>query len=145
MLKAGDQAPGFSALDQNNKTHQLSDYQGKWLLLYFYPRDNTPGCTKEACGLRDIFPDFSQLGAKVLGVSTDSINSHQKFINKFELPFDLLSDPDKKIIKDYQAGGLFSRISYLINPRGMIAKVYPKVKPEKHAAEVLADLNSLIK
>lgn len=145
MLKTGIMAPAISAPDQNGINHQLSDYLGKWVLLYFYPRDNTPGCTAEACAMRDNYPHFSKSEIVILGVSTDSVASHEKFVKKYDLPFTLLSDNDKKIVKAYEAGGLFTRISYLIDPRGMIAKVYEKVKPAQHAEEVLKDVEVLKK
>lgn len=144
MLNFNTKAPEFSALDQDGKQHQLADYQGKWLLLYFYPRDNTPGCTKEACALRDKFPDFGKLMATVIGVSTDSVVSHDKFAKKFDLPFTILADTNKEIVKAYEANGWARRVSYLINPDGFIAKIYPKVKPEEHAAQVLKDLEDFI-
>ncbi|MFA5131396.1 MAG: peroxiredoxin [Patescibacteria group bacterium] len=140
MLKAGTSAPEIVAPDQNGITHKLSDYQGKWVLLYFYPRDNTPGCTTEACALRDNYPHFTKTETVILGVSTDSVASHEKFVQKFGLPFTLLSDNDKKIVKAYGANGLVRRISYLIDPAGKIAKVYEKVKPAEHAEEVLRDV-----
>jgi len=140
MIKQGDQAIDFLAIDQNNQEHKLTDYRGNWVLLYFYPKDNTPGCTKEACAIRDVFSEFKKANVIVLGVSKDSVNSHQKFAQKYQLPFILLVDKDKEISKQYQADGLFKRISYLINPQGYIAKIYPKVKPEEHAHEVLNDL-----
>ncbi len=145
MLKIGIEAPEIKALDQNSVEHKLSDYQGKWVLLYFYPRDNTPGCTKEACSLRDNFPHFEKLDITILGVSTNSVASHEKFSQKFNLPFTLLADTDKKIITNYEAGGLFKRISYLINPQGEIVKTYKNVKPEEHAEEVLRDVINLNK
>lgn len=143
MLKIGMVAPNFQAPDQNNNLHKLSDYFGNWLLLYFYPRDNTPGCTTEACVIRDNFSEFKKFKAVVLGVSTNSISSHEKFATKLSLPFPLLADTDKKITKDYEASGLFKRISYLIGPDGKIAKTYEKVKPQEHAIEVLRDLEAL--
>lgn len=143
MLKTGIYAPEVEAKDQNGQLHRLSDYRGSWVLLYFYPRDNTPGCTKEACAFRDSYEEFRKIQAVVLGVSKDSVGSHEKFAKEFELPFTLLSDSDHQIVKDYGAGGLFSRISYLIDPSGRIAKVYDQVKPAEHAAEVLHDLASL--
>lgn len=143
MLKINTNAPGFSALDQIGKEHKLSDYLGKWILLYFYPRDNTPGCTTEACTLRDNFSGFKEAGIEILGVSSDSVASHDKFATKFELPFTLLADPDKKIIKAYEASGLIRRVSYLINTEGLIVKTYEKVKPIEHAAEVLRDMSIL--
>jgi peroxiredoxin Q/BCP len=140
MLKIGTKAPDFSALDQTGKEHQLADYAGHWVLLYFYPRDNTPGCTAEACSLRDNYSQFTKAGVTILGVSSDSVTSHDKFAAKFQLPFTLLADTEKKLIKAYEAGGLFKRISYLINPAGEIVKAYEKVKPAEHAAEVLKDM-----
>ncbi len=145
MLKVGERAPEFEAPDQNGKTHKLSDYAGKWVLLYFYPKDDTPGCTTEACTIRDSFADFGKSDLTVLGVSGDSVESHGKFSTKYGLPFTILADPEKKLIKAYGADGLFRRISYLIAPDGTIAKDYPKVKPAEHAAEVLEDLISLKK
>ncbi len=145
MLKIGTIAPEINAPDQNGIEHKLEDYRGKWVLLYFYPRDNTPGCTIEACTLRDNYPNFKKIDAVILGVSTDSVTSHDKFVQKFNLPFTLLADENKKIVKDYDAGGLFRRISYLIDPEGKIAKAYDKVKPAEHAEEVLHDLAILRK
>ena len=133
--------------------HTLSDYAGKWVLLYFYPKDDTPGRTIEACVIRDQFKDFNAIGAIVLGVSTDSVASHKKFASAYELPFTLLADEHKEVVGQY---GVFgekkfmgktylgtSRTSFLIDPLGKIAKVYEKVKPETHAAEVIADLRIL--
>ena len=145
MLKTGIMAPAFTAQDQNGLEHKLSDYLGRWLLLYFYPRDNTPGCTAEACALRDNYNDFKKIDAVILGVSTDSVTSHDKFVQKFNLPFTLLADPDKTIVKTYEANGLFKRVSYLIDPTGKIVKAYEKVKPAEHAEEVLRDLAILKK
>jgi len=145
MLKTGIAAPNFEARDQNGTEHKLSEYLGKWILLYFYPRDNTPGCTIEACTLRDNYPQFKKIDAVVLGVSTDSVASHDKFVQKFNLPFTLLADNDRKIVKAYEANGLLRRVSYLINPEGKIAKAYEKVKPSEHAEEVLKDLEILKK
>jgi len=145
MLKTGIIAPKFEALDQNGIEHKLSEYLGKWILLYFYPRDNTPGCTIEACTLRDNYPHFQKIDAVILGVSTDSVASHGKFVQKFNLPFTLLADNDQKIVKAYEANGLLRRVSYLINPEGRITKAYEKVKPSEHAEEVLKDLAMLKK
>jgi len=155
MLKVGDKAPVFSLEDQVGKTHKLSDNKGKWVLIYFYPRDNTPGCTKEACQIRDNFSGFKKLQANVLGVSKDSVKSHQNFATKYSLPFPLLSDPEVKMIKAYKAWkkkkmagreymGIV-RMSYLVDPKGNIAKVYPKVKPLDHAEEVIEDLKEMQK
>jgi peroxiredoxin Q/BCP len=142
MLKEGITAPAISAPDQSGRIRQLSDYQGRWILLYFYPKDDTPGCTTEACALRDNYAEFRKINAVILGVSADSAASHEKFAKKFDLPFPLLADENKKILKDYGVDGLVRRISYLIGPDGKITKAYPKVKPAEHAAEVLRDLAS---
>jgi peroxiredoxin Q/BCP len=133
-------APDFRAPDQNGKEHALPDYRGRWLLLYFYPKDDTPGCTKEACTFRDHFEDLKGK-VEILGISHDKVESHSRFAGKYGLPFNLLSDPDRKIIKAYGADGFFftKRISFLIDPKGKIAKVYDKVTPKSHALEVLED------
>lgn len=145
MLKINNPAPDFELPDQDGKIHKLLDYLGRWILLYFYPADNTPGCTKEACGIRDSFPDFKNMDIVILGISADSEASHKKFAAKYKLPFVLLSDPKRKVVRSYEAGDLSTgRVSYLINPDGQIAKIYPKVKPAEHAKEVLRDLNDLI-
>lgn len=153
MPKAGTRAPDFTLPDQDGKERSLSDYKGKWVLLYFYPKDDTPGCTIEACAIRDQFKDFKKIGAVVLGVSTDSVASHKKFVNAYELPFTLLADPLKEVVGQY---GVFGekkfmgrtymgtkRTSFLIDPKGKIAKIYEKVKPPVHAEEVIADLKAL--
>jgi len=152
-LDAGAKAPDFTLPDQNGKEHSLSDYQGKWVLLYFYPKDDTPGCTTEACGIRDSWSAFKRRKAVVLGVSPDSVKKHEKFATKFDLPFTLLADSDKKVVQAYGVWGKkkfmgreymgVNRVSFLIDPKGKIAKVYPKVKPAEHAAEVLEDLKTL--
>lgn len=153
-LSIGSKAPDFKLTDQNGQVHQLIDYTGKWLLLYFYPKDNTPGCTIEACTLRDAWADFSKFNASVLGVSADGVASHQKFATKFKLPFPVLADVDKFVIRSYGVlaektmfGKKFlgiKRSSFLIDPSGKITKIYDKVKPAEHAAQVLADLAKLI-
>ncbi|MDP3836669.1 MAG: peroxiredoxin [bacterium] len=143
MLQIGTKSPLFEGIDQDEKTHTLSQYQGSWVLLYFYPRDSTPGCTEEACLLRDNYSDFEAMNTVVIGVSPDSVHSHSRFAIRHELPFTLISDTEKNIITDYGADGDMKRISYLIDPKGMIAKVYPSVKPAKHAQEVLDDLTQL--
>lgn len=147
-------AINFSLPDENGKIHQLKDYLGNWVLLYFYPKDNTPGCTKEACNFRDKMNDLKELGLQVLGVSADTIKSHKKFKEKYHLNFPLLSDEKKEVIKDYQAWGRKSfmgkefegilRISYLIDPQGEIVKKYNRVDPKKHADEVLTDVQKII-
>ncbi|MFZ2621080.1 MAG: thioredoxin-dependent thiol peroxidase [Minisyncoccia bacterium] len=152
-LKEGILAPDFEAIDQDGKSHKLSDYKGQWVLLYFYPKDDTPGCTKEACGIRDVMPNFKRLKLKVFGVSKDDEKSHKKFAEKYDLPFTLLSDPDKKIMIKYDVWGKKKfmgreymgtfRTSFLIDSNGKIAKVYEKVNPETHADQVLEDLKKL--
>lgn len=153
MLDIGTKAPAFSLTDQDGTTHSLDQYKGKWVLIYFYPKDNTPGCTKEACLLRDAWSEFEGHNAVVLGVSKDSEASHKKFADKFNLPFPLLADTETQMIQNYDAWkekSMFGktymgiqRMSYLIDPDGKIAKVYPKVKPAEHAEQVLADLQDL--
>ncbi len=149
-LKEGDQAPGFTVATSGGGKISLSDYLGQNVILYFYPKDDTPGCTKEACAFRDGFADFKKRGAVVLGVSPDSVKSHDKFVEKFKLPFTLLADEDKKIVNDYGVWGEKSfmgrkylgvyRVTFLIGPDGKIKKIWPQVKPEEHATEVLAAL-----
>lgn len=150
-----DLAPDFSLPDQDDKIHKLSDYKGKWVLLYFYPKDNTPGCTTEACTLRDAFEEFDRKNAVVLGVSADSPKSHAGFASKHKLPFTLLSDENKEVLTAYgvwakkkflgkEYMGIL-RNSYLIDPKGKIVKIYEGVKPAKHAEEVLVDLIKLQK
>jgi peroxiredoxin Q/BCP len=154
-LKINDLAPDFSLPDQDNKIHKLSDYRGKWVLLYFYPKDSTPGCTIEACTLRDAFEEFGRKNAVVLGMSADSVEKHESFAKKHKLPFTLLSDENKDVLKTYgvwtkkkflgkEYMGIL-RNSYLINPEGKIEKIYEGVKPAKHAEEVLVDLIKLQK
>jgi len=149
-LKEGDKAPDFSADTGGGGRASLSDFKGKNVVLYFYPKDDTPGCTKEACAFRDAYDKFRKKGAVVLGVSVDPVKSHDKFTEKFKLPFTLLSDPDKKIVQDYGVWGEKSfmgrkymgthRMTFLIGPDGRIKKIWPKVKPDEHAEEVLAAL-----
>ena len=145
-------APDFTLPDQDNKIHSLADYRGKWVLLYFYPQDDTPGCTTEAISIKYSFPDFTKLKIQVLGVSTDSVASHKKFATKYELPFPLLADTEKVVVNLYGVWGKKKfmgkeyegtmRTSFLIDPDGKIVKIYEKVKPEIHAEEVLRDLSS---
>jgi len=140
-------APDFTLPDQDGVSHTLSHHRGSWVLLYFYPKDDTAGCTKEACMIRDEFPAFGALKAKVFGVSTDSVASHKKFAEKYQLPFTLLADEDKEVVRAYGVWGKKKfmgkeyegtmRTSFLIDPRGNIAKIYEGVKPEIHAAKVL--------
>lgn len=148
----GKKAPAFSLPDERGKKHTLKDYAGKWLLIYFYPKDSTPGCTIEACAIRDQFKDFKKIGAAVVGVSTDSVTSHKKFKDAYELPFTLLADEEKSMVRAYGVWGKKSmygreymgtmRTSFLIDPKGIVRKVYEKVKPAVHAGEVIADLAS---
>lgn len=143
----------FTLPDQNGKKHSLSDYLGKWVVVYFYPKDNTPGCTIEACSFRDTMSELTSEGIVVLGISKDSASSHQKFISKYNLNFTLLSDETGAIIEEYGAMGMkkmfgkefkgILRKSFLIDPEGNIAKEYPKVSPDAHAQEILADVQKL--
>lgn len=147
MLKEGDNAPAFEANDQDGNTVKLKDLKGQRVVLYFYPKDDTPGCTKEACSFRDADEVYKSKGIRVLGVSTDSEKSHQKFISKFQLPFDLLADTEKKIVEDYGVWGEKSmygkkymgtfRKTFLIDEKGKIVKIFDKVDVAKHADEVL--------
>ncbi len=149
-LKPGDPAPDFSLLDGEGNTVALSGLRGKWVVLYFYPRDNTPGCTTEACAFRDVHADYQARNAVVLGISPDDAKSHTKFTTKFNLPFALLTDADGSVGTAYESYGLkkfmgkeymgISRNTFLIDPNGQLAEVYLKVKPDGHAAKVLADL-----
>jgi peroxiredoxin Q/BCP len=150
----GSKAPVFSLPDQDGKTHSLSEYLGKTILLYFYPKDMTPGCTKEACSFRDSMNDLKAGGIQVLGVSVDSVESHKKFAERYHLNFPILSDMNKKVVQDYGVWGEkkflgakyigTSRESFLIDKKGFIVKHYPKVKPAEHVAEVLKDAKELI-
>lgn len=154
-MKPGNKAKDFTLPDQEGKMHSLADYKGKWVLLYFYPRDTTPGCTVEACAIRDAFGDFKKYGATVLGVSGDTEASHKKFAEKHSLPFPLLADTERGLIRSYGVWGKkkfmgrefmgIRRISFLIDPKGKIAKIYDPVRPAMHAEEVLQDIKSLSK
>ena len=149
-LKEGDKAPAFDVETSGGGRLSLADFKGQNVILYFYPKDDTPGCTKEACAFRDGFADFKKRGAVILGVSTDPVKSHDKFVEKFKLPFTLLADTEKKIVEAYGVWGekVFMgrkylgthRVTFLIGPDGKIKKIWPTVKPEEHAAEVLAAL-----
>jgi peroxiredoxin Q/BCP len=149
-LKEGDKAPAFTANTNGGGKISLADFKGQNVILYFYPKDDTPGCTKEACSFRDNFAELKKRGAVVLGVSTDPVKSHDKFTEKFKLPFTLLADEDKKIVEAYGVWGekMFMgrkymgthRVTFLIGGDGKIKKIWPKVKPEEHVAEVLAAL-----
>lgn len=151
-MATGQTAPDFTLPDQDEVEHSLTDYRGQWVLIYFYPKDDTPGCTKEACSLRDEFPTFGKLKAQIFGVSADTVASHKKFATKYRLPFTLLADPEKGMLKAYGVWGKkkfmgreyegIVRSSYLVNPEGKIEKVYEKVNPLTHADEVLKDLEA---
>ena len=148
MPKVGDTAPDFSAAASSGSTVSLKDYLGKGnIILYFYPKDDTPGCTKEACGIRDTFSEFKGLDATVWGVSFDSVESHKKFIEKYNLPFLLLADTDKKVAKAYGVADdnskTASRVTFVINKAGKIAFVNPKVNPATHAEELRTVLSHL--
>ncbi len=148
----GKAAPDFKLPDQNGDMHSLKQYRGRWVVLYFYPKDDTPGCTVEACSFRDNFSVLKKLDAAVLGVSTDSAKKHAKFAEKYELPFTLLADEEKKVVELYGVWGKkkfmgreymgTNRVSFLIDPKGKISKIYNAVKPAEHVAEVLADMGA---
>ena len=149
-LKVGDSAPPFTVKTNTGEDVSLDQFRGKPVILYFYPKDDTSGCTKEACGLRDAYAEFQNLGAVILGVSADPLKSHQKFVNKYNLPFQLLADEQKEIVQAYGVWGEKSfmgrkymgihRVTFLIDPAGKIKHIWPSVKPEEHAAEILAVL-----
>ncbi|WP_124726555.1 thioredoxin-dependent thiol peroxidase [Staphylospora marina] len=153
MIKEGDKAPEFTLEASSGETVSLSDFRGKVVVLYFYPKDMTPGCTTQACDFRDVHGDFEKLGAVVLGVSRDPVKSHEKFVSKHELPFLLLSDPDARVCEAY---GVFKeknmygrkvmgieRSTFLIDPEGTVAKVWRKVKVKGHVQEVLEEVRKL--
>ncbi len=146
-LKTGDAAPAFSTVDEIGIPVKLEDYLGKNLLLYFYPKNNTPGCTSEAEGFRDRIAEFKKRDITILGVSFDSAASHKSFKQKHALPFRLLLDEDKKIAGSYGSGGIFmpSRHSFLIGPDGKIIKIYREVSPKQHAEEILNDFDQWAK
>ena len=147
-LKEGDKAPDFTVPDAEGNVVKLKDLRGKKVVLYFYPKDDTPGCTREACAFRDSFSKFKKRGIEVLGVSLDSEKSHQKFTKKFDLPFRLLADTDRAVSESYGTYGKkkfmgreymgVNRMTFLIDEKGKIKKIYEKVKPDDHAEEVLA-------
>jgi len=152
MLKEGDKAPEFGILDQNGKEHLLKDYKGKKIILYFYPKDLTPGCTVESCNLRDNHSELVKKGFVVIGVSADDEKRHQRFINKYELPFTLLADVDKKVINAYGVWGPkkfmgrtfdgIHRTTFVIDENGIIEKVITKVKTKDHTNQILEELNN---
>ena|SRR3990167_10963794 len=140
-LQERDLAPDFLGIDQDGVKHNLAKYEGEWVLLYFYPKDNTPGCVKEACSFRDLFNDFKNK-LVILGISADSLESHKNFARRYHLPFPLISDKSKIIISSYETDGKTypKRTSFLISPEGVIKKIYQNVKAETHAEEVLDDI-----
>lgn len=152
-ISAGQQAPDFTLTDQDGEDRSLSDYRGTPVVLYFYPKDDTPGCTKQACGFRDDYSAYQEAGVTVLGVSPDNSKSHTKFINKYDLPFTLLADTDRKVINLYEVWGLKKsfgreyegviRTTYLIDGDGNIAKVLENVAAAKHSKEILSALEEL--
>ena len=145
----GDRAPDFRLVDQNGQIKKLSDFSGQWVVLYFYPKDDTPGCTKEACAFRDDLASLEKLGAKVVGISVDDSDSHAKFAAKYHLPFPLLADEDGKVAESYGAltnllvVKIAKRYTFLIDPKGKISKVYLSVDTSRHSQEIVDDLKKL--
>ncbi len=150
MLKVGDKAPNFALNDKEGNKRELSEFLGKKVVVYFYPKDNTPGCTRQACAFAESYKEFKEKGVEVIGISKDSVASHAKFAEKYELPFVLLSDPELEAIKAYgvwQEKKMCGKVSmgvvrttFIIDEKGNIEKVMPKVKPDTNAAEILAEL-----
>ncbi len=150
-LKVGELAPSIVAVDQNGEKITLEEYRGKKVVLYFYPKDNTPGCTAESCDLRDNYSQFLKQGFEIIGVSADSENSHLKFISKYELPFRLISDVDKKVLLDYEAWGEkrlmgktymgILRKTYIVNEDGVVEKIIDKVKTKEHSKQIFEELS----
>lgn len=146
---AGQPAPDFTLPDQSGKLRRLSDWRGKWLVLYFYPKNDTPGCTEEACTFRDDWEQLSALGAEVVGISVDDSASHAAFAQKYKLPFPLLADTQGEVaqrygaISDWKLFKFAKRYTFLIDPQGLIAKVYLSVNTSRHSAEIVADLKQL--
>jgi len=150
VLQKGTKAPGFELKDSEGSTHKLSDYSGKSVVLYFYPKDDTPGCTKEACSFRDSYADFKEAGVTIIGISPDKVESHKKFKDKYSLPFTLLADPDHQVCEAYGVWGLKKsygreyegvyRTTFIIGPEGKIQRVFENVKPSDHSQEVLREL-----
>jgi len=144
-------ATDFNLKDQYGKTRTLSEFKGKWVVLYFYPKDDTPGCTKEACSFRDSYQKLQNMGVQILGVSKDPVSSHKKFAEKYNLNFPILSDEGKEVIKAYKSWGIKKfmgrsfqgtiRNTYLIDPKGEIVKFYEKVNPLTHTSQIISDLN----
>jgi peroxiredoxin Q/BCP len=145
--RVGDAAPDFSLPDQSGQTHKLSDFRGKWLVLYFYVKDDTPGCTEQACKFRDDIHQFGELGAEVVGVSVDNAASHADFAKKFSLPFPLLADSKGETAARYDSlrgdGSLAKRNTFVIDPQGRIARIYLSASTSRNSAEVIEDLKKL--
>jgi len=146
----GEPAPGFNLQDQNGEWHDLKDYRGTWLAVYFYPKDDTPGCTTEACNFRDNIYAFKAIGSAVVGISVDDVESHQEFSEKYKLPFTILADEEGEtaqaygVLRDWKLIQIASRQSFLVNPEGVIVKHYEEVDPDTHTQEVLADLEAMM-
>ncbi|MBT8135792.1 MAG: peroxiredoxin [Gammaproteobacteria bacterium] len=146
----GEMAPSFELLDQKGKTHAVDDYRGKWVVMYFYPKDDTPGCTTEACAFRDDIFKFRKMGVSILGVSVDDVKSHAEFAEKYSLPFPLLADTDMTttraygVLRNYGLLKLSSRQTFVIDPDGRIAKHYAKVDPDTHSSQLQADIAALV-
>lgn len=146
LLRPGTAAPAFSAMDQAGQWRTLDEYRGKWVVLYFYPKDETPGCTKEACAFRDAYQNYEREGVTILGVSTDTAQSHAAFAKAHNLPFPLLADPDSKVLALFGVSstmGLAHRVSFLIAPDGKVARTFDSVDPVVHASEVLGEVRKL--
>ena len=147
---SGSDAPAFNLQDQNGDWHKLEDYRGQWLAVYFYPKDDTPGCTTEACNFRDNIYAFKAIGAAVVGISVDDVESHKEFSDKYKLPFTILADENNEtskaygVLRDYKLIKIASRQSFLINPEGKIAKHYADVDPDTHTDQVLADIKTFM-
>jgi len=148
-IKVGDKAPNFTLQDQNDITHTLSDYEGQWIVLYFYPKDDTPGCTTQACDFRDAVKRIIASKAVLFGLSLDSVRSHKLFAEKYNLPFSLLADETGEVSELYDSLSSFFKVAnrntFIVNPEGNIAKIYLSVNPKTHSEMVLNDLNSLQK
>lgn len=148
--EVGGSAPGFNLQDQNGDWHKLEDYRGTWLAVYFYPKDDTPGCTTEACNFRDNIYAFRAIGAAVVGISVDDVDSHREFSDKYKLPFTILADEEGEtaqaygVLRDWKLIQIASRQSFLIDPEGVIVKHYEKVDPDTHTQDVLTDLEALM-
>ncbi len=146
----GSKAPDFNLQDQNGDWHALGDYRDQWLAVYFYPKDDTPGCTTEACSFRDNIYAFQAIGANVVGISVDDVDSHKDFSDKYKLPFTLLADVDGEtskaygVLRDYKLTKIASRQSFIVNPEGVVARHYEKVDPDTHTQQVLADLKDMM-